>query len=323
MLVVKWWLASLKAAFYVGVSDKTGIRKPLNPFLGEMWFGSWTDQSGATKLIVEQVSHHPPITACYMSNDTLGIRGEGYTRVEMTFSGYINVRQTGHAVLHIDKEDEDHLIPLPDFSVRGFLSGRLYPEITATYHLISTSGYVTEVQFVGRGLFSGIRNSFSAKMYHCKDSSKSPIYKMQGQWNEKFDIVHVATNTTETHVVDGIPPAPLQTRDLATQDSWESRKAWNGVHSALRAQDMQAIMREKTKLEEAQRKMRQQEKATGKPWQPLFFAQLKDDYELFRRLASFTGWALQPERTKGVWKFDFVKAKDLRQPYRGDLTPLG
>ncbi len=49
--------------------------KPLNPFLGELFIGKWTDeQAGTTHLVTEQVSHHPPITAYNIWNDKHGIR---------------------------------------------------------------------------------------------------------------------------------------------------------------------------------------------------------------------------------------------------------
>lgn len=50
----------------------------------------------------------------------------------MTFTGFLNIKQTGHAMPHIDEYNEDHLIPVPDFSVKGFLSDTLYSEISAT-----------------------------------------------------------------------------------------------------------------------------------------------------------------------------------------------
>lgn len=47
----------------------------------------------------------------------------------MTFNGNINVKQTDHAMVHIDRYDEDYLIPIPDAKVKGFLAGHLYPEL--------------------------------------------------------------------------------------------------------------------------------------------------------------------------------------------------
>lgn len=41
------------------------VVQPLNPVLGEVFYGVWPDVGGRgeTELVVEQVSHHPPITA--------------------------------------------------------------------------------------------------------------------------------------------------------------------------------------------------------------------------------------------------------------------
>ncbi|CZT12718.1 hypothetical protein WAI453_005543 [Rhynchosporium graminicola] len=93
--VLQWILCSLRSQFYIGEGDKAGLKKPLNAFLGEIYEGQWTDKNFNAKLIAEQVSHHPPITACYMWDDEHQIRGEGYTRVDMSFSGNLNIKQTG------------------------------------------------------------------------------------------------------------------------------------------------------------------------------------------------------------------------------------
>lgn len=110
LLVLKWILASLRCQLYINSAPGQSIKKPLNAFLGEVFRAQWSDGHATANLVAEQVSHHPPITAVYMWDDEHGIRGEGYSRVEMTFSGSVDIRQTGHAMLHIDRYDEDHLI---------------------------------------------------------------------------------------------------------------------------------------------------------------------------------------------------------------------
>ena len=57
----------------------------------------------------------------------------------MTFAGSINIKQTGHAQLHIDKYDEDYLISFPDVKAKGFFSGALCPELSGAYCIISSS----------------------------------------------------------------------------------------------------------------------------------------------------------------------------------------
>jgi len=74
LLVLRWFLAALKRQQYAGRNEKEGVKKPLNAFLGELFIADWDDDMGLTSLVSEQVSHHPPITACYISNERHGVR---------------------------------------------------------------------------------------------------------------------------------------------------------------------------------------------------------------------------------------------------------
>lgn len=55
LLVLKWFLTTLKQQ-YSSRNEKLGSeKKPLNPFLGELFLGHWEDAAGRTELISEQV----------------------------------------------------------------------------------------------------------------------------------------------------------------------------------------------------------------------------------------------------------------------------
>ena len=55
LLVLRWYLSVLKSQ-YCSRSDKLGSeKKPLNPFLGELFLGKWEDEAGTTQLVSEQV----------------------------------------------------------------------------------------------------------------------------------------------------------------------------------------------------------------------------------------------------------------------------
>jgi len=55
LLVLKWFLSTLKQQ-YASRSEQYGNeKKPLNPFLGELFLGKWEDEAGTTELISEQV----------------------------------------------------------------------------------------------------------------------------------------------------------------------------------------------------------------------------------------------------------------------------
>lgn len=77
LLVLKWFLSTLKQQ-YCSRNEKLGSeKKPLNPFLGELFLGSWKhedEEVGEMTLVSEQVSHHPPVTAYCISNAKNGIQ---------------------------------------------------------------------------------------------------------------------------------------------------------------------------------------------------------------------------------------------------------
>lgn len=144
LLVLKWFLSTLKQQ-YSSRNEKLGSeKKPLNPFLGELFLGKWEDQEGVTQLVSEQVryaqnvhsrlsqlrscadhhSHHPPVTAYCIWNNDHGIRLQGYNAQKASFSRTIHVKQIGHALLHLDKFDEYYLITLPSLHIEGLISDR-------------------------------------------------------------------------------------------------------------------------------------------------------------------------------------------------------
>lgn len=71
-LVLKWFLSTLKQQ-YASRSEKLGSeKKPLNPFLGELFIGKWEDQAGTTQLVSEQVRYvvHETWLSCADMSDT-------------------------------------------------------------------------------------------------------------------------------------------------------------------------------------------------------------------------------------------------------------
>jgi hypothetical protein len=66
LVLVKWLLATIQ--------QETFYKKPCNPVIGEI-HEACTESPvfGKTTFVAEQVSHHPPISACYISNEQEGI----------------------------------------------------------------------------------------------------------------------------------------------------------------------------------------------------------------------------------------------------------
>jgi len=314
----------LKRQQYAGRDEKDGVKKPLNAFLGELFFAEWSDEMGETKLISEQVSHHPPITACYLWNDQHGVRAEGYACQSITFSGSVNIKQIGHAIVHLDRYNEDYLIPLPHVKVSGLLTGTPYPELTGSYQIVSSTGFVAEVDFSGKRFLglSGKKNQIHAALYRLDDDKrKSPLYEIEGAWNQEFTIRDMSSKTElETYNTNAQPPTALKVAPMEQQDPWESRRAWAGVIDALNRGNMQATSDAKSKVEEAQRAMRKKEQSNGTSWQPKFFVKANQD-DVFQRLAAPTGEQHQDDAIHGFWRFDNGQAESASRPFHGELVP--
>ncbi|THZ80972.1 Oxysterol-binding protein [Aureobasidium pullulans] len=327
LLVLKWFLASLKRQQYAGRDENAGVKKPLNAFLGEIFMGAWggTSGEGRTCLISEQVSHHPPITACYLWNDEQGVRAEGYACQNITFSGTVNIKQIGHAIIHLDKWNEDYLIPLPSVKVSGLITGTPYPELVGSYDIVSSSGYVASVDFSGKRLLglAGKKNGLHAAVYSADDSSrKHPIYTLDGSWNDVFTIRDEKNNSVvEEFDTNAHPPLPVQVPDDSTLDPYESRKAWGPTISALNSGNMQAVVDAKSKVEQGQREMRKKEEADGKTWTPLFFQKVQSEPKL-EKLKSAAHGDAEMDGMQGIWRWlGTEKAEQVDRPFHGDLVP--
>ena len=240
----------------------------------------------------------------------------------MTFNGSINVKQVGRSVLHIDKYDEYYSIPILDAKVVGFFSGHLYPELGGKYSIVSSAGYISEMEFCGKGFWTGEKNSVSAKVYHRDNGPEMPLYTLAGQWSSKFQIRDCGSDAFhEIYDMSTSPPVPMTIPPESEQDPWETRKAWGKVHEALSKGDMQATTREKSRIEEAQRAMRKREASEKGSWKPLFFTRSYEEDERLLRLQ--VPAAQDPARLKyeGVWRVRRELARNHQRPFHGALMP--
>lgn len=331
LLVLKWFLTTLKQQ-YASRSEKYGNeKKPLNPFLGEIFLGKWVDVAGTTELISEQVSfvyilpstsptisnrlysHHPPATAYRISNKEHGIYLEGYNAQKASFSRTIHVKQIGHALLTIPAYDETYLISLPNLHIEGLIFGTPFVELNDTTYIISSSGYTAKIDYSGKGWLSGKKNSFTATLYP-SDKEKDVLYSVAGQWTKTFEITEGPSKkgtVVDTYDAEATPTTALIVRPIEEQDPLESRRAWAKVAAGIAEGNMEITGAEKSKIEVAQRELRQQEKAEGRTWERRYFSTV-DSCPILDRLGHRIGMSAEADKTGGIWRFD--EAKLLSRP---------
>ena len=269
--------------------------RPLNPVLGEVFYGTWpnVNNRGTTTLLVEQVSHHPPITAYVIENKQKGLRLVGHNAQKTSFSaGSIIVKQLGHAVLNVG--DEQYLITLPRLRIDGLWYGSPYIELTETSYIIG-GGNVTTIEYKGKGYFSGKSHTFKATMTPVPGQGGAGPKEtvVEGTWHESSKFTKGVTG----NFYEVVPGAKEEARPLewsAELGEEETRRLWFLVAKGIREGDFDLASREKTRIEvkylcfaavllliassqNDQRQRRKDEQAEGKTWQLKHFERVESD----------------------------------------------
>ena len=269
-------------------------------------------------------SHHPPVTAYRIRNDKQGISLQGYNGQRASFSlskGRIDIKQIGHALLHIDKYNEDYLITLPALHIEGLWGGAPFVELNGNTFITSSSGFTSKIDYSGRGWLSGKKNSFAATMY--PDSKPKDVsYTIDGQWTGEFTIKDSKKQSVGIWSAKDNPTGKFVIASIDQQDPLESRRAWRKVADAQSKGDMNTLSNEKSLIENSQREQRKKEKAEGRDWQRVFFQRLEKD-ELFAKLAKKIDVPAESEKTAGIWRYDPAKAQEAKPPYRPGIMPEG
>lgn len=330
MLVLKWFLSTLKHQ-YASRSDQFGNeKKPLNPFLGELFLGTWTDDAGTTTLVSEQVSHHPPATAYCIRNDKTGVELEGYNAQKATFKTTIIVKQIGHAVLRVPLpggDVESYLITLPSLHIEGLVFGAPFVELDGSSQITSSSGFTAKIDYSGKGWLSGKKNSVTASVYPT-GKEKDVLYNVTGQWNKTFEVYlgPAKQNSKATLVASydavATPQTELRIAPVEEQHPLESRRAWARVAEAIQQGDMDTTGIEKGKIEQAQRDMRIRERGENRSWERQYFSAVDGADPVLQSLGSVVGVPLDgdADKTGGLWRFDKEKAAKREST---ELTPEG
>ncbi|KAL3232205.1 Uncharacterized protein RNJ44_04121 [Nakaseomyces bracarensis] len=282
--VTKWFISTLKSQYCSRDETMGSEKKPLNPFLGELFVGKWENKEhpdfGETVLLSEQVSHHPPVTAYTIFNDKNKVKLQGYNQVKAGFTKtlMLSVKQFGHTLLEVNKES--YLVTPPPLHIEGILMAAPFVELEGKSYLQSSTGLLCVVEFSGRGYFSGKKNSFKARIFKSAADSadkNKAIYTIQGQWSgtSKISKLNPATGAQEEiglfYEADKVATEHLKVKSIEDQHPLESRKAWKDVAEAITTGDMDKITKTKTELEQKQRDLRKEEEAKGICWERRWF----------------------------------------------------
>lgn len=269
--VVKWYLSG----FY---KKPKGLKKPYNPILGETFRCCWLHPNGTkTFYIAEQVSHHPPVSAFYVTNRQEGFAITASILAKSKFYGNsTSAILDGVAVLTLLPRGENYTLTIPYAHCKGILMGTLSMELGGKVYVeCEKTGYRTELEFKLKPFLGGVDqiNCISGRL----KLGKETLATLDGYWDGVIKIKDRRTGEEQIlwNPINTVRKMRLKrlTVSIDHQREFESEKLWQHVSAAILCDDMNTATEEKTSLEEAQRACSKERKVKCEDWFPKHFQQ--------------------------------------------------
>ncbi|GAA85462.1 oxysterol binding protein [Aspergillus luchuensis IFO 4308] len=260
-----------------------GVKKPLNPILGETFTCYWDYPDGTRGYyIAEQTSHHPPKSSYFFMAPEHNIRIDGTLKPRSKFLGNSAASMMeGIAILRFlnrgqDKEKgERYILTQPNMYARGILFGKMKYELgDHSYVRCPENNLVADIEFKTKGYFSGTYNAIGGTIKN--EKTGEVYYELSGLWNGEMHIKDVHTHKKDllfnaTHAKH----TPPLTRPIEQQGERESQRLWQPTVKAIIARNHEAATDEKTKIEDRQREEAAKRADDGVEWHPRLFRRVQ------------------------------------------------
>lgn len=292
-IIVQWYMSG----FY---KKPKGLKKPYNPILGETFRCYWEHENGsrtfyiAEQVIINcypkyrvssqslnkfvfQVSHHPPISAVYVTNRQDGFSLSCSILAKSKFYGNsTSAILDGIATLVLLPRGENYTLTVPYAHCKGILMGTLSMELGGKVSIeCENTGYRADIEFKLKPFLGGTDQT-NVLVGRIK-LGKETLATLSGHWDGEIKMKD--SKSGEESVLFN-PTADVRSHRLKrytvpieSQTMNESERMWQHVSAAIARDDQQAATEEKTVLEQSQRQSAKERKAMCVEWVPSYFQQ--------------------------------------------------
>ncbi|KAH7027513.1 uncharacterized protein B0I36DRAFT_327258 [Microdochium trichocladiopsis] len=261
-----------------------GVKKPLNPILGEIHTCYW-DLPDHTRAyyISEQTSHHPPKSSYFYMAPSHHIRIDGTLKPRSKFLGNSAASMMeGIAVLSLTnrgknpKKGEQYWLTQPNMYARGILFGQMKYELgDVSVVRCPELKLSAEIEFKTKGWVSGTYNSIGGTIRN--DETGEALFELSGLWSEEMYVKDLRTGQREMFFnATRAKPSRPRIRPVEEQEEGESVRLWRKTAQAVKEKNHEVATDEKTKIEEAQRQEAAKRQAEGTKWHPKLFRRVRD-----------------------------------------------
>ncbi|KAI1361260.1 Oxysterol-binding protein [Xylaria arbuscula] len=264
-----------------------GVKKPLNPILGEVYSCYW-DLPDNTRAyyISEQTSHHPPKSSYFYMAPEHHIRIDGTLKPRSRFLGNSAASlMEGVAVLSLlnrgkdRKRGERYWLTQPNMYARGILFGNMKYEL-GDHSVVRCPelGLTADVDFKVKGWVGGTYNAIGGTI---KDEKTGQVlFEISGLWSEEMFVKDLRNGKKEMFFdARKMKPSKPKVRPIEEQHGHESQRLWQHTARAVKDKNHEVATDEKTKIEDRQREEAAKRAAAGVEWHPKLFRRVKPDID--------------------------------------------
>eukprot|EP01100_Stratorugosa_tubuloviscum_P004350 TRINITY_DN2083_c2_g1_i1.p1 TRINITY_DN2083_c2_g1~~TRINITY_DN2083_c2_g1_i1.p1 ORF type:complete len:465 (-),score=250.66 TRINITY_DN2083_c2_g1_i1:84-1478(-) len=277
------WIISM-----LSVTERTG--KPFNPILGETF--EYVSKDYDFKFIAEQVSHHPPIGVSLTTSEKWSCKQEG--AIKTIFHGNsIDIFACGTTHVYFHKTGDHFYWKQANCCAHNLIGGvwiDYWGDVIVENDGPNSKGEKIVLKFHKSDWFGDDRARVSGEIL---DEEGKVRMLLIGKWNEFLAAKRVDKNgkqsdeefylwQTENWKGDpkyGLPPFTQHLNEIVPEHEAilpETDSRLRGDRRALEAGDLDLAGREKTRLEEKQRKERRERESGGTTWTPRLFRKNPD-----------------------------------------------
>ncbi|KAH8668854.1 oxysterol-binding family protein [Xylariales sp. PMI_506] len=260
--------------------------------------------SGPTTRIsylTEQTSHHPPVSAFYVSCPERGLYARGFDQISAKFTGTtIKVSPGEHnfgIFITLEKRDnETYQLTHPAAHLGGLLRGALSVSVgEAAFVTCPQTKLKCILQYIEDGWIGRAQNKVEGVIfrYDPENDDKTRIrdvpdqdvlVRLGGSWKERI-VFTLGPKPVDSHppenqtvIIDLSPltvaPKVLPPKELQAEN--ESLQMWDGVTQAILSKQFSKATNVKVELEESQREKARARERNQETWQPAYFSHVVD-----------------------------------------------
>ncbi|KAK4514102.1 JmjC domain-containing histone demethylation protein 1 [Mucor velutinosus] len=291
------YVAVFAISGYAATQYRIG-RKPFNPMMSETYECIRPDKG--FRFIAEKVSHYPNVMACFAESKTFTYRQTNLGKTKF-WGKSLELITEGQSHISIKGHQDEYTYSKPSSWLRNLITGTKYLEhigemkvqnhTTGEYAVITFKEAATgSTSFFSSNNNSAMyRNNVVAKFFDCRGSL---IREVEGKWSDSLsevvgpdqyaviwrckppgipdytDYYGLTSFATELNEITSLEQGKLPITDTRCRP--DQRLFEQG--------QVQEAEDEKVRIEQCQRERRKQFESIAKPWKPLWFELVRDEY---------------------------------------------